>query len=160
MTTTSQPPTIATHPLTNHSLAALRGVAFLEPYFKMLDAGEPAAWNVSEILFSEAQDASKRETAREFAIAVLRERCGAELTDEDELTELGLIEMLDPAKGFPPQELRYKAALLVLATPTASDGDALDNIYLAHYLTDEPNIGLAVSMNDIRAQHGLEPTGW
>lgn len=149
-------PTIATHPLTNRSLEALRDIEVLRPYFDQLDAGEPAHGTASQALFFDGE----RGEAIEFAQAVLRERCDVELTGEDELTELALIEMLDPAKGFPPLEVRCRAALLVLAWPTATAEERRNNAYLANYLTDEPNIGLAVAMNDLRARYGLEPTGW
>lgn len=82
---------------------------------------------------------------RKFAQAVLQERLDA---------------TLDPAKGFPPVEVRARAALIVLAMLVATDDEARNNAYLASYLTDEPNIGLAVSINGIRATFGLEATGW
>ncbi|NTU84762.1 MAG: hypothetical protein HGA45_36260 [Chloroflexales bacterium] len=146
-------PTIATH----RSLAELAalGRAFLAGYFTCLD-GEPAEWIASQALFFDGE----HEETREFAEAVIRERLGVSLEDGEELSELALVELLDPAKGFPPIELRAKAALMLLAMPAERDGDLRNNAYFASYLLDEPNIGLAVSMNDLRAKFGLEPTGW
>jgi hypothetical protein len=151
-------PTIDTHPLTNRSLDALRdqGHEALASYFTSLDAGEPIDVLASQALFFDGE----LPEAREFAIALIRERLNVTLEPGEELSEMALIEMLDPAKSFPPFELRAKAALMVLAMPVESDKDARDNAYLANYLLDEPNIGLAVSMNDLRAKFDLEPTGW
>ncbi|NTU85954.1 MAG: hypothetical protein HGA45_42605 [Chloroflexales bacterium] len=149
-------PTIAAHLLTNRSLETLRAVEALAPYFLMVDAGEPVAWAISQALYFDGE----QPVMVEFAVALLRERLDVTLEDGEELSELALVELLDPAKGFPPIELRAKAALMLLAMPAASDEDRRNNAYFASYLTDDPSIGLAVSMNDLRAKFGLEPTGW
>ncbi|NNJ12118.1 hypothetical protein EKD04_017445 [Chloroflexales bacterium ZM16-3] len=138
------------------SLEVLRSFADLEPYFTQLDAGEPANWIVSGALFHE----SESELVIQFAVAVLSEVLGAELSDGEELSDLAIVEMLDPAKGFPAAETRHIAALLALSIPATSAKERRDNAYLASYLTDDPNIGLAVSINEMRAAQGLGPTGW
>ena len=154
--TTATIPTVATHPFTNRSLEILREFADLERYFDLLDAFEGADHAIAQALFSAGDDA----LIVEFAQAMVQERMHITLDPETELSEMGLIELLDPAKGYPTIELRAQAALLLLAIPTTDAKALRDHTYLASYLTDGPNIGLAVAMNHLRSRYGLGPTGW
>ena len=153
--TTATIPTVATHPFTNRSLEILREFADLERYVDLLDE-EGADHAISLALFYAGDDA----LVVEFAQAVLQERMDITLDPQTELSEMGLIELLDPAKGYPPIEVRARAALVALSIPTADAKAQRDLAYLASYLTDTPNSGLAVSMNDLRTRHGLDATGW
>ncbi|MBX0329094.1 hypothetical protein K2Z83_15560 [Oscillochloris sp. ZM17-4] len=138
------------------TLETLRQFADLEGCFDLLDEHPNAAPAAAhEALFHDGSELAVR-----FAIAVIRERMGVELRADEELSEMAIIEILDPAKGYPTLETRAYAALIALALP-GPDEERRNNAYFASYLLRyDPGIGLAVSLNAMRASHGLGPTGW
>jgi hypothetical protein len=152
MTTTTTQPTSTT----DLNLETLRAVADLEPFFEQLDTDDDPELFLSQALFF----GQASEAAVAFVLAVLTEKLGVTLEPDEELSELSIIEHIDPAKGYPPFETRCYAALIALRMPHATDELRRNYGYLASYLLDEPNIGLSEVLGAMRAEHGLPHQGW